>query len=698
MTINEKQGTVYFPIVFHLHQPIGNLSWVFKEAYEKAYFPLIEAISKYPKIKVNLHITGPLLMWLKEHHPEYLERIISLYTKNQVEIIGGGFYEPILAIIPEEDRVKQIQMTIDWWKTNYNITPRGFWLAERVWVPDLPITLAKQGVEFVFIDDHLFKMAGFSEEDTFYTYNTEYQGDTVVVFPINEQIRYLVPWKQPTKTIKYLKKARDPNHEKIVVMISDAEKMGVWPAGDRTTHDICYISGYDGKQGWVYSFYEAILSHDWIKPVLISEYLEKHHPRGLIYLPTSSYDKMATWALPTPLRKRLEKLQKQAKKNNLPESEDILMFATGSIWQNFLVKYPQANVMHKRMLYCRNKLKIIEPQISNESQEKLESIWEKILASQSNDALWAGMFGGVYYRFLRQACLKHILQAESQIDALCADYNIALPTSSIQDVLLDGQPDGILENRNIACFISSLKGGTIFSLGLKPNSYDFLNVLKRYREAYHSKEVPAVNDRIEKWSFQDHFFQTPDSIEAYVKDEYEDLGDFANQIYDLKQNSDNSLTLERKALLNFNDDQILGKIIKCFSLNKQRLTVEYDIKLTEAITGNPSYFTPEMNFIGTSYPYKTSGYVDDQPIDLKETVEKESCQTFEIRDANEQEKVAILVRFPYPVRIITHPLMSIPKSEIGYEKQYQGTSLFPFFEIRKKNLTFQIEVLLNELE
>ena len=144
-----------------MHQPLGNFPWVFQDAYEKSYQPLLETISKYPEIKVNLHITGPLLLWLKENQPEYINLICELYKKKQIEIVGGGFYEPILAILPEADRLKQIQMTIHWWESNYGITPHGLWLAERVWTPDLPRTLAKAGIEFVFIDDYLFRMAGF---------------------------------------------------------------------------------------------------------------------------------------------------------------------------------------------------------------------------------------------------------------------------------------------------------------------------------------------------------------------------------------------------------------------------------------------------------------------------------------------------------------------------------------------------------
>ncbi len=692
----QNQGTVYFPIVFHMHQPVGNFPWVIEDAYQKSYLPLLKTIQKFPDIKINLHISGPLLIWLKENHSDFLDLIYVLYSNHQLEIVGGGFYEPILAVIPEEDRFRQLQKTIEWWRSNYNIAPRGIWLAERVWVPDLPRTLAEMNIEFVFIDDYLLHMAGFSEEETFYAYKTEYQGKSITVLPINESIRYLVPWKSPSESIRYLRKARDPRHEKIVVMISDVEKMGVWPAGDRTTHDICYISGYDGKKGWMESFFESLVDNDWIKPILVSTYLNDHNPRGLIYLPTSSYDKMAIWALPTSLRIRLEELRKKAENDDLPYAEDVLTFAKGSLWQNFLIKYSQANVMHKRMLYCRHKLKKIE---SFTSSADLEDVWEHILSSQSNDAYWSGMFGGIYYRFLRHTCLKHVNKAEFLMDQICEEHDIELPGVLTQDILLDGQPDGVLENKYISCFISSLKGGSIFSLNLKERGYDFLNVLRRYLEAYHTGEIPVVDDRIEKWTFQDHFFHEIKDIQTYQTDQYVDMGNFANRRYTIQPDNKGSITLNRIGQVTGKNGRIIPvSVKKTYQVDDSILTVNYEILVSDNDFDSSFYFSPEMNFLGASYPYKTNGFLNQEKFDLNKTISRASCHHFKIQDMSEIEQVSLMVKFPYPIRCIVFPLMSFAKSEIGYEEQYQGTSIYPFFEVNKKKTIFQMELTLTHLE
>ncbi len=635
--------------------------------------------------------------YLKVNHPEYLDKIKALHGKKQIEVVGGAFYEAILAILPEEDRIKQLQMTIDWWETNYQITPKGMWLAERVYTPDLPKTLASVNIGYTFIDDYLFNLAGFSEEETYFAYKTEYQGKSITIFPINKEIRYLVPWKEVKETVKYLERGKDPSGEKIIVMISDAEKMGIWPGKDRTTHDICYVSGYDGKKGWIYSFFEEIIQTSWIKPILISDYLKSHSPRGLIYLPTSSYDRMAVWALPTPLRSRLEHLLDETTKKESKLNKDIATFVGGSIWQNFLVKYSQANVMHKRMLYCRKKIKRVEKEFEEVPSSVIAEIWDLLLASQSNDAFWHGLFGGVYYRFLRQMCLRHILFAEKMIDSVYKKRKHSLPVTKIMDVLIDGQPDGILENEIYSCFISSLKGGAIFSLGMKSKGYDFQNVLKRYREAYHPLDLDVIQDEIEKWSFQDHFFTEKYGIEVIKSNKFNDIGNFANEKYIITHGDENALKLVRSDHLIVEGVMKKCSVEKTFQIVKSKLIVEYKIKIPSIKNIGKLFFSPELNFIGSSYPYKTHGVVDDEQFDLKEEFIQEECSFIGIKDNNELEKVAITISFQQPITCGSYPIISHLKSELGFEEQYQGTCFSPFFEIIKPEEIFKIEIVLESL-
>ena len=82
---------------------------------------------------MTLHFSGCLLEWLEANAPDVTDRICALVERGQVELMTGGFYEPILAALPRRDQVGQIRMLTDHLAHNYGATQTGLWLTERVW-------------------------------------------------------------------------------------------------------------------------------------------------------------------------------------------------------------------------------------------------------------------------------------------------------------------------------------------------------------------------------------------------------------------------------------------------------------------------------------------------------------------------------------------------------------------------------------
>ena len=92
-------------LALHNHQPVGNFDHVFEQSYAESYRPFLDVFEDYHHLKISLHTSGPLMEWLDEKHPEYLERLSRLVADGRIEIIGGAYYEPILTMIPPRDRV-----------------------------------------------------------------------------------------------------------------------------------------------------------------------------------------------------------------------------------------------------------------------------------------------------------------------------------------------------------------------------------------------------------------------------------------------------------------------------------------------------------------------------------------------------------------------------------------------------------------
>jgi len=127
------------------------------------------------------------------NHPEYLNRLASLAAARQIEIVGGGFSEPILAMLPSRDRIGQIRQYNQWLEQRLQTTVTGMWVAERVWDSSMVADLANAGIDWTILDDFHFKAAGLTNEVLDRYWTTESDGRTLAVFPGSEHCDIAFP-------------------------------------------------------------------------------------------------------------------------------------------------------------------------------------------------------------------------------------------------------------------------------------------------------------------------------------------------------------------------------------------------------------------------------------------------------------------------------------------------------------------------
>ena len=137
---------IYLLLVFHNHQPVGQFDYVNEHSTNVSYLPLIELLERHPRIKVGMHYSGPLLDWLKQNHADVIERLRALVAHRQVEMLSGGYYEPVLVALPDEDKIGQIEKLTAELRDTLGGEATGLWLAERVWEPYLASPIAKAGM------------------------------------------------------------------------------------------------------------------------------------------------------------------------------------------------------------------------------------------------------------------------------------------------------------------------------------------------------------------------------------------------------------------------------------------------------------------------------------------------------------------------------------------------------------------------
>jgi len=720
-----SERSIHLPIVFHFHQPVDNFDFVIEDCYKKSYEPLIDNIFQFEDIKITLHFSGNLLEWFLNHKPEFVEKIKIMAKRGQIEIIGGGYYEPIFAIIPYRDKIFQMRKLSDLIKKEFGLDVKGAWLSERVWEPDYPSFLNDVGLKYVIVDDNHFRSTGITEEETLYSYITEDEGKTLRIFSINEELRYLTPWKPTYLSIDYLKKMIDENGDRIALLISDAEKMGVWG----TTHQICYVEGQGHKDGdngkpFIPALFEQIRSNSWIKSITLTEYMQKFPAKSLIYLPTASYDKMEEWVLPTEIRKNFKKIRKALLEDE--EKREIYQFLKGGFWRYFLVKYPESNNMHKKMIYIRKKLISTEEKLLKVKNEQLVSLilkkinkaWDEIYKAQCNDCYWHGLFGGVYLQFLRFSVYTHLINTEKIIDEISTLINPKLKSYiyiTPTDFIKDSRTEYLIESDLFNIYINPNDAGTIFELDFKPKSYNLLNTLTRWPEAYHdskkleSKEV--LVDRFRRTLLRIRFLHNDVTLEQLQTDQYYDFGDFVDESYRVTSSEKESkiaiIEMERIGSIKDTDtdDRNPVRITKDIHVEDNEIEVIIRINFNE-IPGKEKMLNRIVNKLNVAVdiPFFFNGDTtkfkwESKQVDLGDDLKTELLEPFQYIGSHFKaydETYDLNFEFEIltkndSIKINKFPIIAYAFTDEGYKEIYQGINVTPVLKL-SKSLEFQLKL------
>ncbi|HVV99119.1 MAG TPA: alpha-amylase/4-alpha-glucanotransferase domain-containing protein, partial [Planctomycetaceae bacterium] len=332
-------------LVLHDHQPIGNFGGVFEAAYQDSYAPFLEVLEQYPDIPVVLHTSGSLMEWLVAAHPEYIDKVRMLVERGQIEIIGGPFYEPILACIPRRDRIGQITAYTRYLEQLFGTHVRGMWVPERVWEQSFAGDVTQAGIEYTILDDFHFRSTGLESRDLHGYYLSEDEGRLLKIFPGAERLRYTIPFADPQETIDYLRQVADQRPNSVVAFGDDGEKFGTWPGTKQHIY----------QNGWLRRFFETLRANaSWVKVTTLAETVDNLSPAGKVYLPDASYREMTEWVLPP---------EKQLSLVNLTHAHEhdgdwpqLKQFMRGGFWRNFRVRYSEANEMYARMLEVSQRL------------------------------------------------------------------------------------------------------------------------------------------------------------------------------------------------------------------------------------------------------------------------------------------------------------------------------------------------------
>lgn len=446
-------------LALHHHQPIGNFDHVIEAACDEAYLPFLEVLRDFPDLRINVHYSGALLEWLAEHRPDVIESLKM--TTTNLEWMGGGCYEPILASIPENDRLDQLRRLNDRLLTQFEVVPRGAWIAERVWEPSLAGTLNRAGYDYTVVDDSAFARTGLDLAHLNGPYAVDHNGRTLAIFPISESLRYAIPANTVEEVMAMLRRMHDDDPDRLVVFADDAEKFGHWESSNQRLYG----------DGWLASFFGALMEADWLEVTTFEAVLDAEGPLPHVALPPASYHEMEAWS--------------------------------GGYFPNFVDQYPTVGLLHHKMLRLSRQLR----RASTESRTGL-------LRSQNNCAWWHGGFGGVYLPHLRNAVHEQMIDSR-----VIHDHDQHRGRGWTELETLDWDADRAdelhVELPDQSWVLDPAEGGSLHYFDDKPGRWAVSDVMTRVPEPYHPDGT--VTDAFpHRWLADRHLPEatTPDQVAA----------------------------------------------------------------------------------------------------------------------------------------------------------------------------------------
>ncbi|MDR3193149.1 MAG: DUF1925 domain-containing protein [Treponema sp.] len=426
-------GKLHIIVGSHFHVPYGAGDEEFEKTYALRLRPFISSLFKFPKIQGTLHCSGPLFNWLERMHPEFLMFIEDLVSAKQIEILGGGFYEPLFSVIPQQDRIGQVELLTTYLRKRFGKKPQGCWIPAMDWEQSLVLSLVNCGMAYTFLSERQFVLAGLSGKALYSPCISEDQGKLIAVFPVQGRAGEPVWENNPGAALEKIAAALPAGRDWLVSVFPGPGR--VLPENpDQASGE---LKGQEEAELYWREFFEGLSS--------CGSFLEFTTPGRYI--------------------KGRRGLSRACFPNSMEEDGS----GNRLFLRQYLLEYPEANEIYARMIFSHT----LANQLRGDKSRKrtaLEELWK----AQGIDVFYPAENGGIYRPSIRRSAYKALLEAE-KITREAGDF---IPSLMNFDFDFDGEIEYLFRGERINCYIRLLGAG-VFELDYLPNSWNYLDIFHR---------------------------------------------------------------------------------------------------------------------------------------------------------------------------------------------------------------------------
>lgn len=606
------------------HLPDGIGEPAFEETYQVCWRPFLSVLYRFPDVAAVLHYSGSALRWLESRHPEFLMLLEEMVLRKQIELLGGGFFAPILPLLPGPDRLGQAELLTTYIRKAFGKRPRGCWLHEYAWEPGIAATLQTCGFDFTFLPERHFALAGLSGSYLGAPVMTEDQGKSIAVFPAFDATESFPRPLPPAEAIETLM-ARFGELPLYTVLYPGHSARLLWETSGLESPDVLFEQAFAALQ-------REGLSYETTTP--------SRHLKGMRHFNRAYFPGCASVAL----------MEASAPP---PAGHDKAPSMIGSP-RRLLLRHEESQALYAKMQYVR----ILVGQLRGDKSRK-KAAQEELWRGQCGDAYWAGRSGGILRLPLRAAAYSALIDAE-KTTRLRGSFQPGLITA---DIDFDGEKEILYQGFDLNAYLH-LHGGCLTELDSFRTNTNYVNVMSG-----HTSRRP---------SFLDHFCDAGSFGP--------DRGSFALAHYTFaasdKPSQAASLSREGWAEIGGRRRDIVLR--KAYAFRKGGLTVQYEIENKD--TENCNFrFATELNLAAGFDPLSVTlaGTRSREGIPLDPSVACGAEELGGFRLENVRQKERIELRADEPFSLSHEPVFTaLPDCAcIPGGQQYQGCRLLLGWDI-----------------
>lgn len=529
--------------------PVGSSAEEMEEAYQSVYKPFITLLYNHPGIYMGAYYSGNLLEWIEDRHPEFIMLLNDMSKRKQIELLGGVHYEAFLPLIPNPDRLGQIEFLTTFIRKRFGRRPRGGILPGDVWEPSLASTLKSAGFDYIFLPDSYFANAGCRGRELYMPCFTEDLGKNIIVYPISTGLSGRIGAVDPETFVDEL----------LLIYRNTGSDV------------ICLYIDPEGPHAWYDRFFSLLEErHDELssfRPVRAARNLQNLQKR---YFSSVTFQSMMRW-IEGPIGDDQNYL-------------DASVLPSGS-YRHFLTRYPEGNALYSKMMYTS----LLVNQIKGDRSRK-KTAREELWKAQCHSPYWHGRDGGIYRRSFRQAAYNSLLESEK----VTKERGIFKPSIFITDFDMDGNQEYLYRGININAYVHRL-GASLIELDYFPSSWNYSATIARHEELYLQESSHC--DSRPRHSFVDHILEEEVGEEQLLNNGLADVADFSQQVFEEQSlNRDNrEVTLTAEGVAAFQEAEIPLRLEKSYLFRKNTVQLQYLLK-SSAGRADPFYLATELNF------------------------------------------------------------------------------------------------------